>query len=35
VRVTLKATPTLKEVKDRFGNVHRMGVLGTPVVLAG
>src|SRR5882757_10509893 len=22
--VTLKATPALKEVKDRFGNVHRM-----------
>jgi regulator of sigma E protease len=27
-RTTLKATPALKEVKDRFGNVHRMGVLG-------
>jgi regulator of sigma E protease len=27
-RITLKATPALKEVKDRFGNVHRMGVLG-------
>lgn len=26
--VTLTATPTLKEVKDNFGNVHRMGVLG-------
>jgi regulator of sigma E protease len=27
-RVTLKATPALKEVKDSFGNVNRMGVLG-------
>jgi regulator of sigma E protease len=27
-RVTLKAVPALKEVKDNFGNVHRMGVLG-------
>jgi regulator of sigma E protease len=27
-RVTLKAVPALKEVKDSFGNVHRMGVLG-------
>jgi len=27
-RITLKATPTLKEVKDRFGNVHRQGILG-------
>jgi regulator of sigma E protease len=26
--VKLNATPALKEVKDRFGNVHRMGVLG-------
>jgi regulator of sigma E protease len=25
---TLKATPTLKEMKDGFGNVHRLGVLG-------
>lgn len=25
---TLKAVPALKEVKDNFGNVHRMGVLG-------
>jgi regulator of sigma E protease len=25
---TLKATPDLKEVKDSFGNSHRMGVLG-------
>ncbi len=24
----LKATPELKEVKDSFGNVHRLGVLG-------
>jgi regulator of sigma E protease len=28
VHQTLKATPALKEVKDAFGNVHRMGVLG-------
>jgi regulator of sigma E protease len=26
--ITLKATPALKEVKDRFGNVHRQGILG-------
>ncbi len=26
--VTLKATPELKELKDNFGNVHRIGVLG-------
>jgi regulator of sigma E protease len=26
--VTLKATPALKEVKDNFGNMHRIGVLG-------
>jgi regulator of sigma E protease len=26
--VTLTATPELKEVKDNFGNVHRIGVLG-------
>lgn len=26
--VTLRATPQLKEIKDNFGNVHRMGVLG-------
>jgi regulator of sigma E protease len=26
--ITLKATPALKEVKDNFGNVHRLGVLG-------
>ncbi len=26
--VTLKATPTLKEMKDNFGNLHRIGVLG-------
>jgi regulator of sigma E protease len=26
--ITLKATPMLKEVKDRFGNVHRQGILG-------
>jgi regulator of sigma E protease len=28
IKVTLKATPTLRESKDRFGNVHRIGVLG-------
>jgi regulator of sigma E protease len=27
-RVILQATPMLKEVKDNFGNVHRIGVLG-------
>jgi regulator of sigma E protease len=27
-QVTLKATPVLQEVKDNFGNTHRMGVLG-------
>jgi regulator of sigma E protease len=27
-RIALKATPALKEVKDRFGNVHRQGILG-------
>lgn len=27
-KVDLKATPTLREVKDNFGNVHRIGVLG-------
>jgi regulator of sigma E protease len=27
-RVTLRAVPALKEVKDRFGNVNRIGVLG-------
>src|SRR5690348_8597500 len=26
--VDLKATPELREVKDNFGNVHRLGVLG-------
>jgi regulator of sigma E protease len=26
--VDLKATPEMKEVKDSFGNVHRLGVLG-------
>jgi len=24
----LKATPALKEIKDNFGNVHRIGILG-------
>jgi regulator of sigma E protease len=28
VHVTLKATPELRELKDKFGNVHRLGVLG-------
>lgn len=28
VPVTLKAVPELKELKDNFGNVHRLGVLG-------
>jgi len=28
VHVTLKATPQLKELKDAFGNKHRLGVLG-------
>ncbi len=27
-RLELKATPVLKEVKDNFGNVHRIGILG-------
>jgi regulator of sigma E protease len=27
-RIELKATPVLKEVKDNFGNVHRIGILG-------
>jgi regulator of sigma E protease len=26
--ITLQATPQLKEIKDNFGNVHRLGVLG-------
>jgi regulator of sigma E protease len=26
--VTLTATPELREIKDNFGNVHRIGVLG-------
>jgi regulator of sigma E protease len=26
--ITLTATPQLKEIKDNFGNVHRLGVLG-------
>ncbi len=28
VPVTIKAVPELKEIKDNFGNVHRLGVLG-------
>jgi regulator of sigma E protease len=27
-RVSLEATPALREIKDNFGNVHRLGVLG-------
>jgi regulator of sigma E protease len=27
-RLELRATPALKEVKDNFGNVHRLGILG-------
>jgi regulator of sigma E protease len=27
-QVSLNATPQLKEIKDNFGNVHRLGVLG-------
>jgi regulator of sigma E protease len=26
--VSLRATPELKEIKDNFGNVHKLGVLG-------
>jgi regulator of sigma E protease len=33
-QVTLKATPALREVKDSFGNVHRIGVLGITRSLA-
>src|SRR6202049_5013301 len=28
VHVTLRATPELRELKDNFGNMHRLGVLG-------
>jgi regulator of sigma E protease len=27
-QIVLKATPALKEIKDNFGNVHRIGILG-------
>jgi regulator of sigma E protease len=27
-QIVVKATPALREVKDNFGNVHRLGVLG-------
>jgi regulator of sigma E protease len=27
-QLELKATPALKEIKDNFGNVHRIGILG-------
>ncbi len=33
-QLTLKAAPALKEVKDSFGNVHRIGVLGISRSLA-
>jgi len=33
-QITLKAVPDLKEVKDNFGNVHRIGVLGISRSLA-
>ena len=33
-QLTLKAVPALKEVKDSFGNVHRIGVLGISRSLA-
>lgn len=28
VPMTLRATPELREIKDNFGNVHRIGILG-------
>ncbi len=34
VQVSLKAIPALQEVKDNFGNTHRMGVLGITRSLA-
>ncbi|MGZ3410917.1 MAG: RIP metalloprotease RseP [Xanthobacteraceae bacterium] len=33
--VTLTATPELREMKDAFGNVHRLGVLGISRVMGG
>jgi regulator of sigma E protease len=33
-RLALRATPVLREVKDSFGNVHRVGVLGISRSLA-
>jgi regulator of sigma E protease len=33
-QVTLKAVPALQDVKDNFGNTHRMGVLGITRSLA-
>ncbi len=33
-QATLKATPALREVKDNFGNMHRIGVLGITRSLA-
>ena len=35
VQKTLKATPALKEIKDNFGNLHRIGVLGISRSMAG
>ena len=35
VQRELKATPALKEVKDNFGNVHRIGILGISRSMAG
>jgi regulator of sigma E protease len=34
-QIVLKATPTLKEVKDNFGNAHRVGILGISRSMAG
>jgi regulator of sigma E protease len=34
-RIVLNATPALKEVKDNFGNVHRIGILGITRSMAG
>ncbi len=34
-RMVLNATPALKEVKDNFGNVHRIGILGITRSMAG
>jgi regulator of sigma E protease len=34
IRTEIKAVPALREVKDNFGNVHRIGVLGISRSLA-